>query len=1299
MLNSLRQKLDTCQLVDQHRLGKQIHKLSKKEITDPEFKRGLADLEQGISKSQRACELRRASIPQSISYPSILPVSECAPEIVELLKANPVLIVAGDTGSGKTTQLPKICLQAGLGVRGLIGHTQPRRLAAISVANRIEEELGTQGNSGVGFQVRFNDSTTDSSFLKLMTDGILLAEIQQDRYLNKYEVIIIDEAHERSLNIDFLLGFLKQLLSKRSNLKLIITSATIDVEKFSAHFNDAPIVSVSGRTYPVDTRYAPLIDNASDQADDDLQMNGIMSAVDEIYKSDKKLGKSSGDILIFFSSEREIRETALKLRKQRLNNTEILPLYGRLKHSEQVKIFSSHIGKRIVLATNVAETSITVPGINYVIDTGLARISRYSLQSKVQRLPIEAISQASANQRMGRCGRVANGICIRLYSEADFVSRAQFTDPEITRTNLASVILRMKFLKLGDIEDFPFLEAPEQKAINEGNKLLVELNALTHAGMLTACGRQMATLPVDPRYARMVVIANTMGCLREVLLIVSALSIQDPREISSENRQQASQKLAQYNHSDSDFLAFVSLWDSYEKQRQSSTHGQLRKYCKTNFLSFMRMREWREVHRQLLISSQRLGFKLNQHNGGYACIHKCIISGSLNQIASRIDGKNYLGNRNRKFSLFSSSVLASAGSKWIVSGEQIETSQVFATQAAKIQPQWVEEMALHLVKREYFEPHWSKKRQEVMAYEKVRLYGLALIEKSIVRYSKIDPDISRELFINDALIAGQLRSGFSFYKANEEYLASLTRQEEKIRRPDFIVSERDVKAFYEERVPQHICSTQALADWLRKSPKEAELSLTMTRENLINSQAGLDVMQEYPDTASIQRNQLAINYEFEPGNRQDGATLEVPVAILNQLTQADVDWAVPGTIKEKSVALIKGLPKALRKNFIPVSGFVEQAYPQMSSNDGDLLDSLLAQIRNIKGLQLERGDFKAELLPNYLKVKIRVLSESGKEVGFGEDIFDLQKTLGQRPSDNNPHNLASTFHHELEAEGLTDWSFADLPETIELEGELTLVRYPAVFDNGDSVSIKLLADRFVAQKASTSGMVKLFMLRSVQQQNTLRKKFKRLVDELALKMPASLSDVINDAILASYQAAFNIDEGIPRSKDEFESALEKGKPRILSEADKIAKLLTSILESRFELMRCIQNQSFKNHGLDYVQSDIENQLNSLIHESFLSRTGLLWLAEYPRYLKAIEMRLSKAPHMGEKDQMHAELVGKYWGKYQGLSEQCATSHASDFVTLRWMIEEFRVSLFAQALGTRVAVSAKRLDNQYDNIIS
>lgn len=1308
MLDSLKKKLDTCQLADVFRLQNTLSKIRRGNLSGKDLAASIAALEAAIEKSQRACELRRAAIPSKIAYPENLPISARAGEIAELLGEHQVLIVAGDTGSGKTTQLPKICLDAGFGVRGLIGHTQPRRLAALSVANRIADELGAQIGAGVGSQIRFKDNTSEQSFLKLMTDGILLAEIQQDKFLNKYEVLIIDEAHERSLNIDFLLGYLKQLLLKRKNLKLIVTSATIDVKKFSEHFDNAPIVAVSGRTYPVETRYAPLTETSAEQIDDDLQIDGIIKAVEDITKNDKQRGSSSGDILVFLSSEREIRATATKLRKQKYRDVEILPLYGRLRYSEQVKIFKPARGRKIVLATNVAETSITVPGINTVIDTGLARISRYSLQSKVQRLPIEAISQASANQRKGRCGRMADGVCIRLYAENDFDGRPKFTDPEIMRTNLASVILRMKHLRLGEIEEFPFLDAPEPRAINEGLKLLIELDALSHSRQLTDSGRKMAVLPVDPRYARMLITASTQNCLRELQIVVSALSIQDPREISSDNRQQAMQQLAEFNHEDSDFLSLVKLWEDFEKKRQDLNQGQLRKHCKKYFLSTMRMREWREVHHQLLLSCQKLGLRMNREPGDYEAIHKSLISGSLNQIAKRLDGRNYRGNRNKTFSLLPTSVLARKGARWIVSGEQIETSQTFATSAAKIQPEWVEEMALHLVKREYFEPHWSKKRQQVMAYEKVQLYGLVIIEKALLSYSKIDPKISRALFIQEGLIAGEVSTDLKVYHRNRELLASLAKQEEKMRRPDLLVAERDIAAFYEQRLPETVCSTGDLTAWIRKKGDSAEKSLLMTVDNLIDSDAAMDTLHSFPDAAAVHKNNLRLDYVFEPGSKADGATLEVPVEIVGQLQQADLDWAVPGNLVEKCTALIKGLPKARRKNFIPVNAFVAQACQQMSSKDGDIITSLLSQIRKLKGIELDRAEFEQIELPAHLSTKIRVLKEGGGEIAFAGSIREIREQLQQQGLLESAENRLSQgdashkagedsgYNHPLEITGAKDWGFEDLPEQVEIGDSLKLIRFPALIDEGETVGVCLFSDKFLALQKHKQGLVKLYQLRSIQQRNQLKKKFARLADTLVLKAPFALGQLALDVTWISYVAAFDLDGSMPRRKVEFEQRLNEGKSKIPTVAEKIESLFIQAIDEYYSIGRVLS--ALKKGALAYVAEDIENQLAGLLHEDFLSETPLVWFSQYPRYLKAVSMRLNKAPHMGDKDRLNTELLSQYQLKLRGLQSKAGSNDKEELLMLRWMLEEFRVSLFAQILGTHIPVSEKRLDKQFEKIL-
>jgi ATP-dependent helicase HrpA len=1294
VLNSLKQELDKCQLSDSYRLARQIRKLENSQLSKSEFKSRLDRIAGDIATSQQLCDKRARAIPADFNFPSELPVSDKAIDIGQLLVKHQVLVIAGDTGSGKTTQIPKICLQAGFGRRGIIGHTQPRRLATVSVANRIAEELETKLGSGVGYQIRFNETVSESTYLKLMTDGILLAEIQNDKFLNKYDVIIIDEAHERSLNIDFLLGFLKQLLKKRIDLKLIITSATIDVEKFSKHFSNAPIVSVSGRTYPVETRYFPL-ENQSDESTDQLQLNGILQALEKIATDDAKQKQLSGDVLIFFSSEREIRETAVAIRKRKFPHCEVLPLYARLRQSEQRKIFSEHRGRRIVLATNVAETSITVPGIRYVIDTGFARISRYSVQSKIQRLPIEAISQASANQRQGRCGRVSEGVCIRLYSEQDFNGRTDYTDPEIKRTNLASVILRMLSLGLGDVEDFPYLEPPEQKAINDGFKLLNELNAINQKRELTAIGKQMAKLPVDPKLSRMLVVANTQACLYEVLIIVSALSIQDPRELSGDFKQQAQERLAVFNHQDSDFLSLVNLWKDYEQKRQDMTQNQLKKHCKSHFLSFMRMREWREVHRQLLLSCQQLGFRLNKEPGTYEAVHRTLIAGSLNQIGNKLDGKNFLGSRNRRFTLFGSSVVTSTKANWIVTGELIETSQTFASMAAKIQPQWVESMALHLVKREYFEPHWSKKRQAAMAYEKVQLYGLTIIEKSLINFRNVDAEGARAIFINEGLVAGEIVSNHHFVKSNADFLLSLSKEEEKLRRPDFYIGDREIASFYEERIPEEINTTRQLDAWLKSVATTEKDILLMTRENILSGDALNDHAMHFPDHTPIQKNRLVIDYKFDPGSARDGAAVQVPEKILNQLEQADIDWAVPGIVREKCIALLKGLPKSVRKALIPISNLVDEILPNMTSTEGELIDALISQVAIAKQLKLSRSDFQSIELPAHLRVKIQVSNDDGDELDFGEQLSSIKKKLLPVQEQGSLPRAAESIH-PLQQQEIKNWEFGDLPERVEIGGDLIMVRYPALVDYEDSVSIELFADQKEARSLNKFGLVRLFMFRSVAQRNMLKKRFEQLQKQCVLLIPPQLKELVPGAITASYLSAFNLDDSQPRDQESFEQLLDSGKSKLHSAGEQIANVLEEFLKARFSLLKNLT--ALNSDELGYFSEDIKQQLDNLMTEKLLLSTSIEWLKQYPRYLQAIQLRLDRAPHLGAKDKENTQELAKYWRRYEDFCEQRLVKNPEELDRLRWMIEEYRVSLFAQSLGTKLQVSAKRLEKQLKLIL-
>ncbi|HFF2758731.1 TPA: ATP-dependent RNA helicase HrpA, partial [Vibrio cholerae] len=917
---SLKKALGECLIKDRFRFSKRIDGASK--IKNESARNAVFDeIALDIAQSMMVVEQRKQQMPK-IEYPALLPVSQKRDDIAQAIAHHQVVIVAGETGSGKTTQLPKICAELGRGKYGLIGHTQPRRLAARSVANRIAEEMETELGGFVGYKVRFTDQISDQTQIKLMTDGILLAEIQNDRFLNQYDTIIIDEAHERSLNIDFILGYLKQLLPRRPDLKVIITSATIDPERFSKHFSNAPIIEVSGRTYPVEVRYRPLAGDDDSESDRD-QLEGIFQAVDELCD------EGLGDILIFMNGEREIRDTADALSKRNLRDTEIVPLYARLSAGEQNKIFQPHAGRRIVLATNVAETSLTVPGIKYVIDPGTARISRYSYRTKVQRLPIEPISQASANQRKGRCGRTEEGICIRLYSEEDFLSRPEFTDPEILRTNLASVILQMTALGLGDIEAFPFVEAPDKRNIQDGVRLLEELGAINDQikdpkKRLTESGKQLARLPIDPRLARMVLEASKLGCLKEVMIIASALSIQDPRERPSDKQQSADDKHRRFNHEDSDFLTLVNLWHYIGQQQKALTSNQFRRQCKLDYLNYLRVREWQDVYTQLHQSTREMGFKLNDEPGSYHAVHSAILVGLLSHIGMKDQEKNeYHGARNARFNIFPASGLFKKQPKWVMSAELVETSKLWARVVAKIEPDWIEPLAKHLSKRSYSEPHWSKKNAAVMAYEKVMLYGIPIVPKRLVNYGTIDPVLSREIFIRSALVEGDWETKHAFFKQNRALLAEVEELEHKSRRRDILVDDEELFQFYDQRVGTEVVSGRHFDAWWKTASRKTPDLLSFEKEMLFKGDASHITDLDYPNFWHQGNLKLKLSYQFEPGENSDGVTVHIPLPILNQVEPHGFDWQIPGLRHELVVSLIKSLPKTLRKNFVPAPNYAD----------------------------------------------------------------------------------------------------------------------------------------------------------------------------------------------------------------------------------------------------------------------------------------------------------------------------------------------------------------------------------------
>lgn len=1263
-----------CMLRDQHSLRRDLA-------------RGLSSVQSRIEKSLAEVESRRKSVP-AITFPSSLPVSEKRHEIARAIAENQIVVIAGETGSGKTTQIPKICLELGLGIRGLIGHTQPRRLAARAVATRIAEELGQPLGQSVGYQVRFDDVSSANTLVKLMTDGILLAEIQQDRFLNKYEVIIIDEAHERSLNIDFLMGYLKRICQQRPDLKVIITSATIDVEKFSAHFSDAPVISVSGRTYPVDIIYQDPIDSDSEDPDvedssEDPLLSSVLRAINTFEIIERQQKQSPGDILVFLSGERDIRELALALRKQSLKHTEILPLYARLTQNEQQKIFAAHTGRRIVLSTNVAETSLTVPGIRYVIDSGLARISRYSIQSKVQRLPIEPISQASANQRAGRCGRVSNGICIRLYSEQDFLTRPLFTDPEIQRTNLSAVILQMLQLRLGEIHQFPFVEPPEMRAINDGFKLLDELGAITRERELTEKGKLMARLPTDPRLARMLLAAADNGCLYEMLIIVGALSVQDPRDTPADKKQASREKHQQYAHADSDFLSWVMLWDAVELQRQDLTQSQFKKFCQQNFLSWMRLREWRETHRQLSLACQQLGLKVpHEHDSSkdnYEAVHRSILAGSLNQLGFKSSDGLYTGSRGRKFSLFPSSGLFKKAPRWIVTAELIETSRLFATIVARIEPEWAVDVAGHLLRREHFDVHWEKKRGEVVAFEKISLFGLVLIEKRPVSFTSVDPALCREIFIRQALVEGELSGNFDFYQHNEALIKEIRKQEEKERKPDILVSDDTLFAFYNDRLPENVTGVASLQHWIKEQSRDHSAVLKMTLQDVVMRSIDESSMHAFPDQTTLVQNPLPVRYKFAPGSDEDGVSIDVPLSLLNSLESTDLEWAVPGLVLDRCIAMVKSLPKSLRKNFVPVPDFVTAALAQAEAMEKPSLSQLLSDYAwRLKRIRIDPAEWDYDAIPLHLRPRVRVLDKTGKALATGSDLKKLKAEFGSRVA------IIAHKTHALEKQGLTDWSFDDLPVSVELQQGVNLLRYPAIKDDKVSVSIVLCDAQYKARTLTQNGIARLLILKTPQQKAMILKLLNSVKKSLGLKLSVQGLDWQENALLAIYRLCFQLDTGIILKQAEFNQVLSRYKSDLVDTAERLCRLLKDVYEAIYDIRRTFAAKP--SGAMAAIKQDIESQLDFLIASGFPASVPDRWLWEYPRYLKTIRLRLEKSPAALSKDLESMALINELERSYEQLLE-LRGDVVPDFP---WLIQELRVSLYAQALGTRQPVSAKRL---------
>ncbi|WP_422467377.1 ATP-dependent RNA helicase HrpA [Endozoicomonas sp. ALC013] len=1287
----LRQSINQCMIRDRYRLRGQLRRLKR----DDEA--GLERIQKKIASSLLLVEQRQAALPD-VRYEQALPVIDRKEDIARAIREHQVVVIAGETGSGKTTQLPKICLEAGRGIFGTIAHTQPRRLAARSVANRIAEELGGVLGEQVGYQVRFTDHSTETTLIKLMTDGILLAEIQNDRFLNRYDTLIIDEAHERSLNIDFLLGYIKLILPKRPDLKVIITSATIDVERFSKHFDQAPVIEVSGRTYPVETLYRPLEDLELEGRDADQRLQqGILGALEEIDSLERAgKGKPLGDVLVFLSGERDIRETHQFLRDAKLPHTDILPLYARLSAAEQNRIFQEHSGRRVILSTNVAETSLTVPGIRYVIDPGTARISRYSVRSKVQRLPVEAVSQASANQRKGRCGRVAEGICIRLYSEEDFLSRPEFTDPEILRTNLAAVILQMLRMGLGDIAAFPFVDPPDGKAINDGFKLLQELVAVGKDRRITPIGRQLGQLPVDPRLGRMLIEANNNNALHEVLIIVSALAAQDPRERPQDKQQAADQRHREFYHDDSDFMTYVNLWEAYEEQRQALSQNQLRKYCNKQFLSFMRMREWRDLHRQLTLACKDLQFRVNDSPASYGDVHKSLLSGLLSQLGSKDDEADYMGARNRRFYLFPASTLYKRKPKWAMAAELVETSRLFARTNAKLEPQWIEPLATHLVKRNYFEPHWEKKRAQVVAFEQVTLYGLIIVGRRRVNYGPIDPVVARELFIREALVEGHFDSKGAFQKHNLALIDEVDELEAKSRRRDILVDSDTLYHFYDALIPADICNGAGFEQWRKGAEGQKPDLLHLTKEYLMQHEAEHITVNRYPDRFRWEGLELPLSYHFAPGETDDGVTLTVPVEALRLLPRHRLEWLVPGMLFDKCVALVRSMPKPVRKNFVPVPDFVNGALESLSACDEPLTDMLGRQLTRMSGVRILEEHWNTDSLDGHLLMNIRVVNEDGDVIGQGRDLNQLR----QQFSDHVQDTIRKLAKSHLEQEGLLDWTCGELPHEITRKaGGLVLKSYPALVDQRDSVAVQLFESPAMADFENRKGLTRLLRIRLSTQLKFALSKMARVKETLLLATnlvhQSQLEDDLQSLIISGVY--LNDDNGLPRNRESFLALLERHKGDIVPFAEKIDPIVNEIFRIAQGVSRQLKGKISFDRALSLA--DIKQHLQRLLRPGFMADAGREWLSHYPRYFRGIEARLEKLPAQVNKDRAWTEELAVLQQKYEKRLDAHLQQKIVDpnLQLFYWMIEEYRVSLFAQQLGTRFPVSDKRLRKLWEQV--
>ncbi|GAB4467607.1 MAG: ATP-dependent RNA helicase HrpA [Burkholderiaceae bacterium] len=1243
-----------------------------------------------------------------IAFPEELPVSGRRDEIARAIEGHQVVIVCGETGSGKTTQLPKICLALGRGREKLIGHTQPRRIAASSVARRIAQELNTPLGEVVGYRVRFTDHTQPGASIKLMTDGILLAETQSDPLLSAYDTIIVDEAHERSLNIDFLLGYLKQLLPRRPDLKLIVTSATIDAERFAAHFGSggrpAPVINVSGRLYPVEIRWRPVKDE--DDADDRTLMDAIVDAVDECALA------GPGDVLVFLPGEREIREAAEALRKHHPPGTEILPLYARLSAEEQERVFKPAGARRIVLATNVAETSLTVPGIRYVVDTGLARVKRYSYRNKVEQLQVEPISQASADQRAGRCGRVAAGICIRLYDEADFAKRPKFTDPEILRSSLAAVILRMKSLGLPDVRAFPFVEPPPARAIADGYDLLAELNAVDEDNELTQIGRELARLPVDPRIGRMLLAARDHQALAEVLIIAAALSVQDPRERPLEAQAAADAAHKKFADDKSDFLSFVKLWNFVaERIEHKKSNRKLTDELKSNFLSPRRVREWREVHSQLAAIAGETGWRVNATPATFEQVHLSLLAGLLGNVGFKTLDADYreppyVGARGIKFFVWPGSPLAKKAGRWVMAAERVETTRLFARCVATIEPQWLERVGAHLLKKSWSDPHWEKKPAQVVAFERATLYGLVVYNQRRVEFGSKDPKAAREIFIREALVEGEYDTQAPFFVHNRRLVREIRELEHKTRRPDVLVDDELIYRFYDALIPAEVCSGATFEKWRKQAEQAQPKLLFLNRDELMRHEARGVTTDLFPKQWEMRGVTMALTYHFEPGSPRDGVTLTVPLVALNQVDAVRCEWLVPGMLKEKVHLLLKSLPQKLRRHCVPLpeyaAEFVERHAQELAAPQRPLIDVLIADLREQKNVVCQPADFKREALPAHLTMNFKVVDEHGRQLGMGRSLAALRAALGEQAQQSlrtlatQDAKVAVGLH-----ENITDWDFGELPELLEIERKgRTLIGFPALVDRGDRCEVEVFDDAEAARAKHRDGLRRLFRLQLKEQLKFVEKGLSALqtvqmqastVPALGTALPSF--EALRDQVITAAIDRTCLLEPWPSDNASFVARKNDARGKLNLIAQEVARLVTAIVQEAAALPKKLAAA----RAFGAAVADVEQQLVRLFPKRFIVDTPPAQLAHYPRYLQAIALRLDKLKADPARDAQRMNEVAQLQTPY--LREVAARKGVADprLEEFRWLLEELRVSLFAQQLRTPMPVSAKRLAKAWESL--